>query len=132
MPRITHIIGQRALIPHLLQQLAHRRTEGIPHLHSQVNLLILQPRLRIHRLLLRRTPKRIPLLQLRQMILVPAHSIHELIYEVADIQVRLHTHPPHHRHRRIIQGNLHYILPRPLGSVHQRSHERGDDLLGLM
>ncbi len=32
-------------------------------------------------------------------------------------------------YRRIVQGNLHDILPRPLGSVHQRSHERGDDFI---
>lgn len=32
-------------------------------------------------------------------------------------------------YRRIVQGNLHDILPRPLGSVQQRSHERGDDFI---
>jgi len=48
---------------------------------------------------------------------------------VADIQVRRHTQPPHHPHRSIVEGNLHDILPRPLGCVHQRRDEGGDDFV---
>ena len=81
-------------------------------------VLVVQIRLRIHYYRLRGTPERVPLCQLHQMIPVPAYRIDRNLHEVPEKQVRRHTQPLHRPHRRIVQGNLHNILLRPLGRVH--------------
>lgn len=65
----------------------------------------------------------------RQMISVPTKVIDQLIDEVAHIQIRRHAQPPKDRHRRIIQGKLHDILPSLLRGIHQRGYEGGDDFV---